>query len=268
MSLRPLPPWLSTGLNVLGLFALLVLERHNPLRPATESKRVRDRRNLIIAATAALPVTLIETTVAQRLAVLVERRRFGVVKRLRLPLALETLLAVLLLDYTMYAWHVLAHRAPLLWRFHLVHHSDRDMDVTTALRFHAGEMTMSIPYRALQVALIGVSPLALSIWQVLFTTSVLFHHSNLRLPESWERFLANYIVTPRIHGVHHAQNERLQNANWSSGLIVWDKLHGTYVSDPRGEIPIGLPAYRGDRDVALLAMITSPFKRQKDAWQE
>ena len=180
-----------------------------------------------------------------------ERRRFGIVKRLRLPLALETVLAIVLLDYTMYAWHVFAHRAPLLWRFHLVHHSDRDMDVTTALRFHAGEMTMSIPFRALQIVLIGVSPLGLSIWQMLFTTSVLFHHSNLRLPERWERLLANYIVTPRIHGIHHAQSERLQNANWSSGLIVWDKLHGTYAGETkewtRADRPPGLPQQPGRR---------------------
>jgi sterol desaturase/sphingolipid hydroxylase (fatty acid hydroxylase superfamily) len=248
--------------------ALLVLEYRSPLREATESKAHRALRNLIVTAVAALPVTLIEMPLARHLTAFAERKRLGVLRRIRLPFALETLCAVLLLDYTMYAWHVLAHRAPLLWRFHLVHHSDRDMDVTTAVRFHALELTLSIPYRALQILVIGVSPLAYSLWQLSFTSSVLFHHSNLRLPEDWERWLERAIVTPRMHGIHHASNERLQNANWSSGLIVWDKLHGTFATDASREATpaLGLPAYRRDADVSLGAILTSPFKRQKDPW--
>ena len=268
MRFRSLPPLLSAGATAVQLVALLILEVRRPLHPATESKTIRDRRNLIVAAIAALPVALIETPIAQRLTVLAQRERWGLLGRLRLPPALETLLAVLLLDYTMYLWHRLAHRTSILWRFHLVHHTDRDMDVTTALRFHAGEMMFSIPYRALQIVVIGVSPLAFSLWQILFTSSVLFHHSNLRVPANWEQRLARFIVTPRSHAIHHAANERLQNANWSSGLIVWDIIHGTLADDVSSdaERSIGLPAYRSDEDVALATILTSPFKRQKAAW--
>jgi sterol desaturase/sphingolipid hydroxylase (fatty acid hydroxylase superfamily) len=268
MSFRPLPPWLFAGVAALQLVGLLILEVRRPLRTASEYKTLRDGRNLIVAATAALPVALIETPIARALTVIAQRRRSGLLRVVRLPLALETLLAVLLLDYTMYLWHRLAHRTSLLWRFHLVHHTDRDMDVTTALRFHAGEMLLSIPYRALQVGLIGVSPLAFSLWQALFTASVLFHHSNLKVPATWEQRLARFIVTPRIHAIHHVANERLQNANWSSGLIVWDIIHGTFANDASSDAArtIGLPAYRSDEDVALTTILTSPFKRQKDAW--
>ena len=140
MRSRSLPPWVSAGLTVLQLVALLIFEARRPLRIMTEDKTSRDRRNLIVAATAALPVLLIETPIARRLTVIAQRKRWGLLRRLGLTPALETFLAVLLLDYTMYLWHMLAHRAPVLWRFHLVHHTDREMDVTTALRFHVGEM--------------------------------------------------------------------------------------------------------------------------------
>lgn len=268
MRFRSLPPWLFAGVTAFELVALLVLEVRCPLRPATENKTIRDRRNLIVAATAALPVALIEMPIARALTIVAQRKRWGLLRGLRLPRAFETLLAVLLLDYTMYLWHRAAHRTSMLWRFHLVHHTDRDMDVTTALRFHAGEMALSLPFRALQVILIGVSPLAFSLWQTLFTASVFFHHSNLRLPADWEQRLARVIVTPRIHAIHHAANERLQNGNWSSGLIVWDIVHGTLVRDMSEDVEraIGLPAYRGDDDVALATILTSPFKRQRDAW--
>ena len=106
---------------------------------------------------------------------------------------------VIMMDYTLYCWHVLIHRVPALWRFHAVHHVDLDMDASTALRFHFGEMAMSVPYRAAQVAMIGVSPRALSIWQALLFLSVMFHHSNVRLPRSFERWLVRFIVTPRMH---------------------------------------------------------------------
>ncbi len=268
MSIRPLPPGLAAGVTALQLVGLLILEVRSPLRSASENKMLRDRRNLIVAATAALPVALIETPIARRLTVIAQRKRWGLLRVVRLPLALETLLAVLLLDYTMYVWHRLAHRTSLLWRFHQMHHTDRDMDVTTALRFHFGELALSILYRALQVVLIGVSPLAFSLWQLSFTASVLFHHSNVRLPASWEQRLARIIVTPRVHAIHHAANERLQNANWSSGLIVWDMIHGTFTNDASSSAArtMGLPAYRSDEDVALAAILTSPFQIQKDAW--
>jgi Fatty acid hydroxylase superfamily len=121
--------------------------------------------------------------------------------RLRLPSLVETALAVLLLDYTLYIWHVLTHKVPLLWRLHRVHHSDLDLSASTALRFHFVEMIVSAPWRAAQVALIGVSPRQLSLWQTLTTMAILFHHSNIRLPLAIERALAR-VVAPRMHGIH------------------------------------------------------------------
>src|SRR5215208_1822575 len=103
------------------------------------------------------------------------------------------------MDYTLYLWHMLTHRVPALWRFHQVHHCDLDMDASTALRFHFAEMAISVPYRAAQVAVLGVAPRPLSIWQTFLFVSILFHHSNLRLPLWLERRLSWMIVTPRMH---------------------------------------------------------------------
>jgi len=136
-------------------------------------------------------------------------------------------LAVLLLDYSLYVWHVLTHRVPLLWRFHLVHHVDLDMDASTALRFHLGELLLSVPWRAAQIGLIGVSWRVYAIWQALLMLSILFHHSNFRLPLRVEGYLNRLIVTPRMHGIHHSIASDEVNSNWSSGLSFWDRLHGT-----------------------------------------
>jgi len=155
------------------------------------------------------------------------RRRWGLLQQVPLPAWLSTLVAVVLLDYTLYLWHVLAHRSPLLWRAHSVPHIDRDLDVSTGVRFHFAELIASAPWRAGQVALIGGNPAALSVWQLFLLVCVLFHHSNVEIPWRFERWISRIIVTPRMHGIHYSRALDEMNSNWSTGLTIWDRLHGT-----------------------------------------
>ena len=261
------PSWLS-GALVLGAFgALLWLERRRPLREEREPKLRRSARNLAVAAAGAAALRLTEAPLAERLTALVERRRFGLLKLMRLPLWLEVAAAVVLLDYTLYLWHVLTHRAPWLWRFHVVHHIDLDLDATTALRFHFTELVISVPWRAAQILIIGVSPLAFSFWQTLLMLSILFHHSNVRLPVGFERGLNLFVVTPRMHGIHHSTVKEETNSNWSSGLTFWDRLHGTLRLDvSQDAIDIGVPAYREPREVGLASMLALPFGEERPTW--
>src|SRR5205085_3280127 len=192
----------------------------------------------------------------------------GILKLARLPKWLETLAAVVLLDYTLYLWHVATHRLPFLWRFHVAHHVDLDLDASTALRFHFGELSLSTAWRAGQVVLIGVSPLSLSVWQTCLLLSILFHHSNVRLPLEVERKLNHLIVTPRMHGIHHSVVEEEANSNWSSGLTIWDRLHGTLrLNVPQDEVMIGVPAYREPGEVGLVKVLGMPFMEQRPVWQ-
>lgn len=264
---RKVPAWLSAPL-VAGAFGLLwLLERRRPLRREVEPVARHDARNLMVACAGALSLQLTERPVTERLTTLVERRRWGVLKRLRLPVWLEVAAAVVLLDYTLYVWHVLTHRVPLLWRFHVAHHVDLDLDASTALRFHFGELALSTGWRAGQVVIIGVSPLSLSVWQTFLLLSILFHHSNVRLPVEVERKLNRVFVTPRMHGIHHSVVREETDSNWSSGLTVWDWLHGTLrVNVPQSEITIGVPAYREPEEVELPDVLKLPFERQRPTW--
>ena len=268
MKERGVPAWLSAPL-LLGAAGLLVwLERRRPLRRAVESTRRREARNLAVAAAGAAALSLTERPLADALTSLVERRRWGLLKVLRLPRAAEVAAAVVLLDYTLYLWHVLTHRVPFLWRFHLVHHVDLDLDASTALRFHFAELAVSVPWRAAQILLIGVSPLAFSVWQTLLLVSILFHHSNVRLPVELERRINLLVVTPRMHGIHHSTRKEETDSNWSSGLTLWDRLHGTLRLDvPQEAITIGVPAYRDPRELALVEIIRMPFGEERPAWQ-
>jgi sterol desaturase/sphingolipid hydroxylase (fatty acid hydroxylase superfamily) len=267
MKPRKVPAWVSAPL-VVGAFALLAWsERRRPLRRAVEPKLRREGRNLMVAAAGALALQLTERPLVERLTALVERRRWGLLGRVSLPAWLEVALAVVLLDYTLYLWHVLTHRTPFLWRFHVAHHVDLDLDASTALRFHFAELLLSVPWRAAQVVAVGVSPLSFSVWQTFLLLSIMFHHSNLRLPLGVERVLNRLVVTPRMHGIHHSIVREETDSNWSSGLTVWDRLHGTLRLDvPQGEINVGVPAYRRPEEVGLREVLSMPFGEQRPTW--
>ncbi len=267
MSEKKLPGWLS-GLLIFGAFgALLYLERRRPLRRAVEPKPRRNARNLAVAALSAGAIRLAETPITAPLAALVERRRWGLLQQLCLPAWLEVPLGGALMDYTLYLWHILTHKVPLLWRFHQVHHVDLDLDASTAIRFHFGEMLLSVPWRAAQVIVLGIGPRTLSVWQTATLVEVMFHHANVELPVEVERWLNRLIVTPRMHGIHHSIVAEETNSNWSSGLTLWDWLHGTLrLNVPQQDITIGVPAYRDPDEVTLPKVLEMPFVEQRPSW--
>lgn len=267
--MRQVPGLVKAGLIGGGFLALLWWERKHPLRREVERSRLRhEARNLVVATLAAASVQLAERPVVAPLSRVVERRRLGLLKRLPLPRWAEVTAAVLLLDYTLYVWHVLTHKVPLLWRFHQPHHVDLDLTATTGIRFHFGELIISVLWRAAQVRAIGVSPLALSIWQTALLLSVMFHHSNAGMPVRVERWLSRVIVTPRMHGIHHSTVREEADSNWSSGLTVWDWLHGTLKRGiPQQEITIGVPAYQAPEDVTLPRVLEMPFDEQRESWR-
>jgi sterol desaturase/sphingolipid hydroxylase (fatty acid hydroxylase superfamily) len=154
------------------------------------------------------------------------------------------LAALVLLDYTLYLWHVATHRAPALWRFHAVHHADLDLDVSTALRFHFGELILSVPSRAAQILLIGV--LAARLLSLADAAVPLDLFSSLEFaPARADRArLARLVVTPSMHCIHHSRVPEEADSNWSSGLTSGQITRHFPLDVPQGEIVVGLPELR------------------------
>jgi sterol desaturase/sphingolipid hydroxylase (fatty acid hydroxylase superfamily) len=239
---------------------VLLLERTRRARGFVERRSTHTARNLIVAGLAAATVHVLEAPLVVPVARVVARRRWGLVQIVPGPTWLRDLAAILLLDYTLYIWHIIVHKSPSLWRFHLVHHVDLDLDASTGLRFHAGEIAASIPWRAAQIVAIGVSPSALTIWQTVTIGSVLFHHSNTRLTDRSERILSWIVATPRMHAIHHSIDPSQLDSNFSSGLAIWDRLHGTACVDAAAtEVTVGVPGHLDPNDVGLASILTLPF---------
>ena len=260
---------LATAVVIATVFALmLLLERIAPLRPTLESKGRRVARNLTLAGLSLLVAELVRLPLIVPVILWTNEQGIGLVNLVAIPEALRVGVAVVLLDYTLWWWHWLSHRVPFLWRFHLVHHVDRDLDASTELRFHFGEHALSFLYRCVQVIVIGAPPAALAVWQIILFVSILFHHGNVRLPPRVEAVLVRLIVTPRMHGIHHSARREEANSNWSSILSVWDVLHGTLLLGvPQKEIEIGVPAYRDPRAVTIGRILLLPFRKRADDWE-
>ena len=263
-----LPSWLTPAIIVAAFLLFLATEARRPLRRTRESKLRRIARNLATAGIGLATVELLQIPVLVPMSAWVTHHRIGLLNWLGVEGFLRPAVTILGLDYTLWIWHRLNHRVSFFWRFHSVHHVDRDMDASTALRFHFGELGLSVFFRALQIVAIGADPFAVALWQVVLFASILFHHSNTRLPIALERVLVRLIVTPRMHGIHHSDYENETNTNWSSLLSVWDYLHGTIRLDiPQDAITIGVAAYQDPRRVTLGRMLLMPFRRRRDDWR-
>ncbi|HEX6982459.1 MAG TPA: sterol desaturase family protein [Balneolaceae bacterium] len=248
---------------------LLILQYKWPLRRWVKKLRSRYLTNagVAIPTFAVLRLILIPAEVA--VAYWALQHEFGLLYLFPLSPWLQGILTFLLLDYILYIWHWLNHKSSFLWRFHNVHHIDLDLGVTTAFRFHFGEMLMSAFFRVAGVLLIGADPVVVLVYEVAFEASVAFHHSNWRLPFRLERVLSWIIVTPRMHGIHHSIVQRETNSNYSNLFTIWDRLHRTIrLNIHQDDITIGVPGYQeDDDDQTVKGLLLLPFRRQKEYWK-
>ncbi|MEY2550826.1 MAG: hypothetical protein QOG12_970 [Verrucomicrobiota bacterium] len=267
--MRPIPLLDYLGSPILSaLFVLLLfLQWRWPLRRAHFSVLRRLVRNFVMSVPAfvllrlaLVPIPLAHTFWAQR-------NGIGLLNWIALPPVAAAIVAFLLMDWAYYWWHWAMHRVPFFWRFHNVHHTDLDLDVTTAARFHFGEILFSIPFRLLVVVLFGIPPLVYLVFEIVFESASVFHHSNWRLSLGLERVLNYVIVTPRMHGIHHSIVERETDSNWGTIFCWWDKIHRSLRRDiAQAEITIGVAAFREDRELTVGKLLTLPFKQQRP-WQ-
>lgn len=254
---------------IAGLYLLLfALEHAFPLRRPT---RGLWHRLLVNGALSALAVTTAALTVRPVASFMLDvtgRTEWGLLHWVAAPPGARFCLAFLLMDLSFYYWHRLNHRIPFLWRFHNVHHIDPDLDVTTSLRFHLGEVALSSLFRIVQIGLIGLPVWMFLAYEACFQANTAFQHSNIRLPLTLERLLNKLIVTPRMHGVHHSRLYNETNSNYSVVFSWWDRLHRTLrLNVPQSRIRIGIAAYSRPEDNSVGRALMLPLGGQRAYWR-
>lgn len=265
-------PVITIGVLVVLFCVLFAAERLSPLRRARlgwgSGLLRRLLLNLGVSALAFATAVLVVTPAANAALGWSAEQPFGLMRMVSLPAWLAAGVTFLLMDLSFYYWHVANHRIPLLWRFHNVHHTDPDLDASTAFRFHFGEIGMSAGFRVVQVVLIGVPVGVYAVYELAFQANTLFHHSNIRMPIVVERVLNRLLVTPRMHGIHHSQVRRENRSNFGVVFPWWDWVHRSLrLNVPQEKVSIGIPAYMRPEDNRLGFLMTLPFRRQREYWR-
>jgi len=187
---------------------------------------------------------------------------FGLLNLIPLPAWLQWVAAIVLFDCWQYWWHRINHRVPLFWRFHAVHHADAELDASSGVRFHTGEITFSFLARLVVIPLLGVTVPQLLVYEALSLPIILFHHSNVRLPARVDRWLRWMIVTPWMHYVHHSRWQPETDSNYSSFLSVWDRIFGSFrLREKPQEISLGLDQWQEHEWRRLPGMLAAPFRK-------
>ena len=248
----------------IAVFALmLILEAFIPRHPIVDSKLRRVGINLTLTGVNILLVKLVFGAAAIGAARFAEDRGWGLFNYLEWPDGLEFFLAMVFLDLMIYLQHVVVHMIPLFWRFHVVHHSDLDLDVSSGLRFHPIEILGSMLFKIGLIFALGPSAIAVLIFEAILNGMAQFSHSNITLPENLDRLLRYVIVTPDMHRIHHSVEKRETNSNFGFNLSIWDRALGTYIHDalkPQPRIIIGVSQFRTSEEVSLKNLLMMPFR--------
>jgi len=249
-------------LMFIGVLAVMAAwERLMPRRTLIQGYK-RWPANLGIVALNGLIVRLLIPAGAIGAALWASEQGWGLLTLVDLPFWASMIIAVILLDLVIYLQHLVVHAVPILWRLHMVHHADRDIDVTTGLRFHPIEILLSMLIKMASVILIGAPALAVVVFEVILNGMAMFNHSNIRLPAAIDSIIRTLFVTPDMHRIHHSVIKRETNSNYGFNLSIWDRLFGTYTAQPeRGQtgMTIGLNQFQSAPTERLVWMLRLPF---------
>jgi len=260
---------------LLVILALLLLaERIRPYR-RTATLRLRRSTNLLLAgiasAAAASLIWVVPALAAVAVADFAAQQNFGLLNLIfsSSPLSaweagVSFIITLVALDCALYWQHRISHVLPWLWKLHRVHHSDTAFDVTLGLRFHPGEIVLSLLYKSAVVLILGAPVVAVLMYELLLMSMALFTHANIALPDRLERRLGRWLITPELHRVHHSIDRVETNSNYGNWLSIWDRLFKSAAARraDSASMPIGLVEYRAADAQTLGALLLNPLQRK------
>lgn len=244
------------------LFVMFGLECATPFRVPVESKFRRWVKNLSLAAGNTAVLSISVSAYLLWLVQYVNINKIGILSDFGVGGTWNILVTFVLFDFLTYIWHMFNHTLPFLWRFHKMHHTDLDLDVSTASRFHIGELLFSAVFKGALIYLFGPNLMAFILFESAVVTAAQFHHSNIRIPSKAEGCVWYFFVVPSMHRIHHSIIGREVNSNFSTIFSFWDRIAKTFRNDVVQErIIIGLEQYRNSTELTMPKLLTMPFKK-------
>jgi len=260
----------------LGIFFVLfilfsILETFFPRRQRLYRRRFRWPNNFGVLITGTLLGRFIPFFVPVDAALLAADRGYGLFYMIPIPGWTAFLTSIILLDLLIYWQHRLFHTVPFLSRFHRMHHTDRDIDATTALRFHPIEIIISLALKTGAVLLLGAPASAVLVFEIMLNGAAMFNHANLFIPPGTDLFIRKILVTPDMHRIHHSVYRNERNSNYGFALSWWDYLFRSYTDKPADgyeRMALGISGYENKKHQKIICMLTCPFIKRSQSARE
>ena len=254
-ALKPYIYWVGFAVFLLG-------EQGFSYREPSVARAKRWLANLPLSIMNGAIYHLLYTSVIIALILAAQEKNLGLLNTWPLPEWLKVVAGILILDFFIYLWHLQTHVIPFLWRFHRVHHSDMNMDVTTANRFHLGEFLFTGLIRLAVIYTFGIPLAAYILFEIWVNLSVQFHHSSIRVPAWFERVWVLLFVPPFLHRIHHSVRIKERDSNYGVIFSIWDRMLGTLTTEVAQEqIVIGIGSHREIEQLGFWRLLALPFTR-------
>lgn len=250
------------GMGVgISLFLILFFQLLLPNRRQLRDFLMIWKVNVPLALIDAALLSLVSGACVCSWAMIVRGSGLGAFDRIGFPYWIQVVSSVLVLDFIAYIWHRANHVSRFLWRFHSVHHSDTCFEVSTALRFHPGELVISLGVRLVVVTITGLPLLGLIVFEIVYAFFNLFVHSDIRMALGLEEPLSQIFITPALHRLHHSDRPKELNTNFGTIFSFWDRLGRSFLlSDISRKVSVGLPGQQG-KFLSLAKALPLPFKK-------
>ena len=247
---------------ILIFILIAAWETKMPRRTLATSKKWRWFNNLSIITINPILLRLVLPVFAVGMSQAAQIKGWGLLNNIDVPSVIGLAAGIIVLDLVIYMQHVMFHAIPLLWRLHMVHHADLDIDLTTGLRFHPVEIILSMLLKLAVIVAVGPPVEAVLLFEILLNGMAMFNHGNIKISTKVDKWLRWFVVTPDMHRVHHSVIIRETNSNFGFNLSVWDRVFGTYWSQPyKGHtaMVIGLSQFRDEKKLTLPWLLILPL---------
>ncbi|MFT6070767.1 MAG: sterol desaturase/sphingolipid hydroxylase (fatty acid hydroxylase superfamily) [Bacteriovoracaceae bacterium] len=244
---------------LLSLLTIGFLEASFEYRNRLKKRSERWPSNISIIVLGTILVKFVFPMGAVGVAYWCEVNNFGIFNWMGLSYIPKVILTIIFLDLVIYYQHILTHKIPFLWKFHQVHHSDRDLDITSALRFHPVEIILSMMLKSMVISLMGADPKGVLVFELILSSMAIFNHANLYIHPRVEKLLRYVFVTPQMHIIHHSEERYESDSNYGFNFSFWDRIFKTYTESWKSKKIIGQRMYQRDKDQELLSLLKQPF---------
>lgn len=245
------------------ILGMILVEALFPKKKRTQHRSPRWMTNFGLSIVSTIVMRVLFPMTAITFSIYLSTKGWGLLNITPFPLWVTITLSVILLDLCIYAQHIAFHKTPYLWRLHKVHHADRDIDASTAIRFHPLEIIISMVFKFVVILILGPHAIGVFIFEIVLNAAALFNHANIALSKRADSFIRIVLVTPDMHRVHHSILPHETNSNYGFNLSIWDRLFKTYIAQPKhghDNMVIGLKEYQTQAPSKILWCLTLPFQ--------